>query len=165
MSKKRKDFTPRNDEGYDKKYFLKPEIYTIDEITKHIRSDESYVELNGTRVKVIGLRLNTFTKYTKCVNCSREGTHFRIASNNDSKKGPHSFHLTLWSEDKVQMTKDHIIPSSKGGADHMSNMQCMCTKCNQKKGNTVTDKDVENGSYVENYDPKNYLKNGEEDER
>lgn len=149
--------TPRNDEGYDIKYFLKPKRYAIDEIVNYINSDESYVELDGTRVKVEGLRLNTFTKHTVCIECSREATHFRIASNNDSKNGPTSFHLCLWSDDLIQMTKDHIIPKSKGGADHISNMQCMCTKCNMKKGNTMTDNDILKGSFVENYNPEDYV--------
>ncbi len=156
MSKNKKQREPRNDEGYDKTYFLKPERYAIDEIVEYINSDESYVILNDTRVKVEGLRLNTFTKHTVCSSCGRAGSHFRIASNNDSKNGPHSFHLCLWSDDKIQMTKDHIIPKSKGGADHLSNMQCMCTKCNMKKGNKMTDDDIKKGAFVENYDPINY---------
>jgi 5-methylcytosine-specific restriction enzyme A len=35
------------------------------------------------------------------------------------------------------MTRDHIIPKSKGGSDHLNNMQTMCTKCNNKKGNSI----------------------------
>jgi len=151
-----KNYKKRNTEGYDKKYFLKPESYTIGEIANYVRSDEPYVVLDNTRVKVQGLRLNTFTEHTVCASCERAGTHFRIASNNDSKKGPISYHLTLWSDDKIQMTKDHIIPASKGGADHISNMQCMCTKCNSKKGNVMTKEDLEKGSLVENYAPENF---------
>ena len=32
------------------------------------------------------------------------------------------------------MTKDHILPKSRGGKNHISNMQTMCCRCNSKKG-------------------------------
>lgn len=32
-------------------------------------------------------------------------------------------------------TIDHIVPVSRGGADHISNMQLACFECNEKKGN------------------------------
>lgn len=35
------------------------------------------------------------------------------------------------------MTKDHIIPKSKGGIDDLSNYQTMCERCNKEKGNEL----------------------------
>lgn len=35
------------------------------------------------------------------------------------------------------MTKDHIIPKSKGGKDELNNYQTMCVICNVKKGNKI----------------------------
>jgi len=35
------------------------------------------------------------------------------------------------------MTKDHIIPKSAGGANHMDNLQTMCDQCNNRKGSKL----------------------------
>lgn len=37
------------------------------------------------------------------------------------------------------MTKDHIVPKSKGGPDCIENFQTMCEECNKKKKNTMPD--------------------------
>ncbi len=42
----------------------------------------------------------------------------------------------LAKDGMVLMTKDHIIPRSKGGPTTLENLQTMCSICNGKKGNT-----------------------------
>ena len=32
------------------------------------------------------------------------------------------------------LTVDHIVPQSKGGSDHLDNLQLLCGACNSKKG-------------------------------
>lgn len=47
-----------------------------------------------------------------------------------------TYHWNLYAlkeGEEVLMTKDHIIPKSKGGRNHLSNYQPMCQKCNQEK--------------------------------
>lgn len=38
-----------------------------------------------------------------------------------------------------ELTRDHIIPKSKGGCDCIANIQPMCARCNGLKGNDNTD--------------------------
>ena len=89
-------------------------------------------------VNVTSLRLATFkTKGLNCCYCGRTATHFQldeIYNNNKTPKGKP--HLNLYSGDML-MTKEHIIPKSSGGKDHLDNMETCCEECNQLRSDLI----------------------------
>lgn len=102
------------------------------------------IEVNGVKTTVnipMGShRYQLFAeKGIQCVSCGMKGQYFAIERNIDSC--PSKFHLNLYGKDddgkEVMITKDHILPKSKGGENRLSNYQTMCIKCNRKKANRV----------------------------
>lgn len=80
---------------------------------------------------------NFFLHGTDCVSCGLKGQYFWLEKNNDQKTK--TWHFNLYGVDEngceVQMTKDHIVPKSCGGENHIDNYQPMCCRCNLAKGN------------------------------
>ena len=96
-------------------------------------------EIAGEKIFTFSDRYKVFfTKGYKCVKCGIEGSYFALEKNipEDGR-----YHLNLYALDKdgneVLMTKDHIIPHSKGGKSTLENYQTMCTICNCKKGSNI----------------------------
>ena len=106
---------------------------TLKETDKLIKSDS--IEFNGYQIYKDSWRYRTFyQKGLKCACCNRIGTYFKLKV--DSKNIERA-HFNLFSEDGTLMTKDHIIPRSKGGPDCIENFQTMCEECNKKKKNIM----------------------------
>lgn len=114
---------------------------------------DSYILLEDTRgnlfdVKVSSLRLELFRQNPKCVSCHRIGSLWILESHHRMEP-PHLNLYHVGDEDQcgewkklckdglVLMTKDHIIPRSKGGPTNLENLQTMCAICNGKKGNSL----------------------------
>lgn len=117
--------------------------FLLEEILPFIVDNDKYkftvVDKNNKTwsVKIGTLRLQCFKRDLKCAHCDRKGFKFLLQAHTD-KETPH---LNLYSEDDVLMTKDHIFPKSKGGKDHLSNLQTMCLECNLIKADSIEEKE------------------------
>lgn len=113
--------------------------YHPDEVLPHFEGTSSKVRVNfdGHPIKMASHRYWTFLrKGLKCVTCGIEGQYFRKERHRVTEEGKYHFNLyAVDSEgDEVLITKDHVIPKSKGGRNHISNYQTMCIVCNMEKG-------------------------------
>lgn len=109
--------------------------------------DEFYILPNGYKVKTNSLRYQTFVRNLTCVECGLTGCLLALEKNmyddggNERQKEGRGYHLNLYAlndkGEEVLMTKDHIYPKSKGGADNISNLQTMCVCCNERKSDKV----------------------------
>ena len=129
-------------EGYYKGLRRKENL-TIEEVYNAVKDvlfepedKKAMVVINGDKIKGNSQRFQTFfTKGLKCACCGIEGKYFGKEKDFNAAR----YHLNLYaldeSENEVLMTKDHIVPRSKGGASELYNYQTMCVKCNIAKGN------------------------------
>ena len=144
--------------------FKRIKIFTIEDVEAIVKEDvvnsscnklekvARSVVLEGYDVYTRSLRYKTFIeKGYECVCCGRKGAYYALECNEGSNLK--RAHFNLYSEDNVLMTKDHILPRSRGGKDAIENMQTMCTICNSKKGSELPEnfspdlKKVDNREY------------------
>ena len=101
----------------------------------------------GFQVKFSSLRLRCFKRSRVCVVCGRIGTIMSLdRRHRKSKEKNITAHFNLYTEEPngefVLMTQDHIIPKSRGGKNHLSNLQTMCATCNEIKGNKLEEMEI-----------------------
>ena len=125
-------------------YFVLEE-FRPDEILPHVCTEEegNIVLFHGVPVKMWSQRYQLFAKKgVECVCCGLKGSIFSLETfYRDKDKGKFHFNLYGIYEDRerVMLTKDLIVPKSKGGKDHIDNYQVLCTKCNIAKGKRKND--------------------------
>lgn len=94
-------------------------------------ADRPYRSINGVTVLApVVVRLNRYIKVPRTL---REGITSRVLFARDNHTcqycGVHASDL----KKKNRLTKDHILPKSKGGPDHWENVVTCCYHCNLRK--------------------------------
>ena len=113
---------------------ISPSIFK--ELYEKYKQKAKSMIVNGDPIKTGSLRYGTFADSVKCAACGIEGTRVYKEKTDDVHN---RFHLNLYAfngREEVLMTKDHIKPRSKGGANTLSNLQTMCCVCNVEKGDS-----------------------------
>jgi 5-methylcytosine-specific restriction endonuclease McrA len=128
--------------GKKKQKYIRNGIFLIDQVLPFVEFQtdivsKEYVGVDATscEVKMGSSRYRCFAKFgITCVCCGIEGRYFALERDYKSAR----FHFNLYAidadGDEILMTKDHIVPKSKGGKNHLSNYQPMCVTCNRDKG-------------------------------
>ncbi len=120
--------------------------YTVDEVFSMLgqdalsineagyRRNRKSIEVEGFKVYTESLRYATFyQKGCTCAACGKVGTYFELDPGDPHN--PKRRHFNLYAEDGTMMTKDHIVPTSRGGKyNSVENLQTMCVDCNRAKG-------------------------------
>ena len=105
------------------------------------RTERKY---DGYSVRMSSGRYRMFkAKGTTCITCGFKGAYFALE--NHKKSGHDKYHFNCYGKDENgnerMITKDHIIPRSLGGPNHLYNYQPMCDNCNAAKQDGYYTKD------------------------
>lgn len=114
--------------------------YSLDEVLPHVGLDmRKDFTIDGTTysVNMDSTRMVCFTLNHTCVCCGTVGEAFLLELPGSKLPIPHFNLYGRRNGEWVQMTKDHIVPKSKGGGSHQRNLQTMCDKCNGLKSNQI----------------------------
>ena len=134
---------------YEHGQYIRIGEYTVEEVLPYVVSTSALLKLkksgvkkgtprwvseaeqnfDGHMVKMSSQRYQLFaSKGVHCVTCGVEGKFFGLEkmSNDEGSR----YHFNLYGFDgygeEVLITKDHIIPKSRGGKNTLANYQPMC---------------------------------------
>lgn len=143
--------------GYERKG-----LYGLDEVFARVperpRDNGGFADFDGDVMKMGSARYRLFRRQRTCVSCGLEGVFFakersaRVDKATGAARalGSADWHFNMYGLrevfDKkkrtteirgVLMTKDHILPRKRGGADVDWNYQTMCSPCNCRKADRL----------------------------
>jgi 5-methylcytosine-specific restriction endonuclease McrA len=116
------------------------------------RTEKVYPGRDGSpyRVHMDSLRYQIFARPDglKCAYCGIVGEIFVLEKPEDPTCPEDRAHFNLYAMVKlpdndprvwqrVLMTKDHVVPKSKGGKDHLGNLRTCCSPCNTEKADSM----------------------------
>jgi len=133
--------------------YIKKESYPLGKVFPHVEflgpknSKKNHrIDFDGDLVFMGSQRYQLFAlKGVKCCVCGLEGQYFTKERSKYQDITTYHFNLYAWDkigQVEVLITKDHIIPASSGGKDHLANFQVMCSRCNKMKGIWMPDEDT-----------------------
>ena len=115
-------------------------VYTVRSVLSRI--GQTWRMYDGDIISMCSLRYQVFSRSLVCVSCGITGSYFAKEQSHHNNINPRSWHSNLYASNdqghEILMTKDHVIPKSKGGLDTLDNLQTMCYKCNTRKGDGTT---------------------------
>lgn len=111
------------------------QIFGIQDVIQHVGHRQSfYVNGQKYKVRMNNERMKLLARSQTCACCGVQGSFFWL-----EKNGSNPAHFNLYGErydgTLVMLTKDHIIPRSKGGKTEQDNLQVLCYDCNYQKQN------------------------------
>lgn len=154
--------------------YIKKETYPINKVLPYVLfvsrqvGKKMKVMFDGDLMDMSSERYQVFKlKGVKCSVCGIEGKYFTKEKSKYIDTNSYHFNLYAWDDEKneeVLMTKDHIVPASLGGINHLANLQVMCSRCNLKKLDKLPEDDVVERVIKECQIPvRKYIKNLTED--
>lgn len=135
-------FVPGVPEKGRVKHYERNGLYGLEEVLPFI-GEETH-DFDGDTIRMASVRLQLFRLSVVCVRCKLEGFYFAkertiYYDRKSDRFWPLTthFHFNLYGHGKhgneVMLTKDHILPRSRGGLDELHNLQTMCAPCNSRK--------------------------------
>ncbi len=116
-------------------------VFDIEEVLPHIAKDDTerkkvvdFVAAGNTwGVNMGSDRMRCLQRSPRCECCGLEGIQFQLEQPLRDKRPHFNLYGMDTDGDLVMLTKDHIVPRSRGGGNHPSNLQTLCCVCNEKK--------------------------------
>lgn len=116
--------------------FAKYPLSILDQLVVENYTRREKILIDGYKIKTNSQRYILFKTSMQCVKCGCKGEYFCLEK--DVEYVNSAFHFNLYAvvdgEERL-MTKDHIVPISKGGLNKQENYQVMCRICNFEKSN------------------------------